>query len=78
VGDIAVGAGIGVLVAGSVGCAVGAQPIKTRLATTPPNIILIAKNVLLIRVFIIFLLELDVITEQLPGDDRSTDILSAL
>jgi hypothetical protein len=30
-GDIAVGAGTGVLVAGSVGCAVGAQPIKTRL-----------------------------------------------
>jgi hypothetical protein len=62
-GDIAVGAGTGVLVAGSVGCAVGAQPIKTRLATTTPNIILIAKNVLLIRVFIIFLLEIDVITE---------------
>jgi hypothetical protein len=57
-GDIAVGAGTGVLVAGSVGCAVGAQPIKTRLATTTPNIILIAKNALLIiRVFIIFLLK---------------------
>jgi hypothetical protein len=61
---VAVGAGTGVLVAGSVGCAAGAQPIKTRLAITPPNIILIAKNVLLIiRVFIIFLLEIDVITE---------------
>jgi hypothetical protein len=58
-----VGAGTGVLVAGKVGGPLGAQLIQTRLATTTPKIILIAKNVLLIPVFILFLLDLDVITE---------------
>jgi hypothetical protein len=56
-GNIAVGAGTGVLVAGSIGAAVGAvgaQPASTRLALIVQHkiIFVVANVVLLIRVFI--------------------------